>query len=122
MGTTTDAGAVGAGAAGAGTTTIGAGAAGAGVSGIIGGAGIGSANTSDASAAGKEDATGMSDEEKDTLAANYDRTKNKYQTNEEDSLFQVVSKTYVRNLDKILTRKKKLDENSASSPSTPSTP
>ena len=64
----------------------------------------------------------MSDEEKDRMAANYDRTKSEYKTSEDDTLFQVLSKTYVRNLDKILTRKKKLDEGSASEPSQPSQP
>lgn len=55
------------------------------------------------------DSSGMSDEEKETMAANYDRTKRDYKTSEEDSLFQVLSKTYVRNLNKILIRKKKPD-------------
>ena len=67
------------------------------------------------------DASGMSDEEKDRLAANYDRTKSEYKTNEDDSLFQVLSKTYVRNLDKILIRKK-LSDDAASFPSDPSKP
>lgn len=121
------AGAQGVSAGAKGGSGVGSGAAGAGsIPGVIGGAGVGSASGAgagaDAASGAREDATGMSDEEKDRLAANYDRTKTKYQPTEEDSLFQVVSKTYVRNLDKILTRKKKLDENSASSPSTPSTP
>lgn len=89
------------------------------IPGLIGGAASGAAASS---ALGHQDATGMSDEEKDVMAANYDRTKTRYQTNEDDSLFQVVSKTYVRNLDKILTRKKKLDDSSSSAPSQPSTP
>ena len=54
-----------------------------------------------------QDPTGMSDEEKDRLMANYERTKSKYSPNENDSLFNVVSKAYVRNLDKVLTKKKK---------------
>lgn len=87
--------------------------------------GSGSGNDSgagiDAGAAGG-DGSGMSDEDKDRMAANYDRTKGEYKPNEDDSLFQVLSKTYVRNLDKILTRKKKLDEDAASFPSKPSTP
>ena len=66
--------------------------------------------------------SGMSEEEKSIMAANYERTKSEYQTNEDDSLFQVLSKTYVRNLDKILTRKKKLQEEEASLPSGPSKP
>ena len=68
--------------------------------------GLGSSSSSDNSS----DPTGMSDEEKDMMAANYDRNKSDYMPNEDDSLFKVVSKTYVRNLDKILSRKKKLDE------------
>jgi hypothetical protein len=63
-----------------------------------------------ASSETRSDPTGMSDEEKDIIAANYDRNKSDYRPNEDDSLFKVVSKTYVRNLEKILTRKKKLDE------------
>jgi hemerythrin-like domain-containing protein len=56
------------------------------------------------------------------MSANYDRSKGEYKTKEDDTLFQVLSKTYVRNLDKILTRKKKLDEDAASAPSEPSAP
>ena len=63
-----------------------------------------------ASSETRSDPTGMSDEEKDIIAANYDRNKSDYRPNEDDSLFKVVSKTYVRNLEKILTRKKKLEE------------
>jgi hypothetical protein len=70
----------------------------------------------------KSDPSGLSDEEKDIMSANYDRNKGDYKTSEDDSLFLVVSKTYVRNLDKVLTRKKKLDDDSASSPSIPSEP
>jgi hypothetical protein len=65
---------------------------------------------SSASSETRSDPTGMSDEEKDIMAANYDRNKSDYKPNEDDSLFKVVSKTYVRNLEKILTRKKKLEE------------
>jgi hypothetical protein len=70
----------------------------------------------------KSDPSGLSDEEKDIMSANYDRNKGDYKTSEDDSLFLVVSKTYVRNLDKVLTRRKKLDDDSASSPSIPSEP
>lgn len=111
----------------AGATGVSAGAKGGAAVGASGipGLGLGSATSSSSSSdssAANQDATGMSDEEKDRMAANYDRTKTQYKTTEEDSLFQVVSKTYVRNLDKILTRKKKLDDSAASAPSTPSTP
>lgn len=104
------------------------GAAASGAAAATAGAGSGSLSSAFSSSsddgAGKEhqDPTGMSDEEKDVMAANYDRTKSKYETKEDDTLFQVLSKTYVRNLDKILTRKKKLDEGAASEPSAPSTP
>ena len=67
-------------------------------------------DSSSASSETRSDPTGMSDEEKDIMAANYDRNKSDYRPNEDDSLFKVVSKTYVRNLEKILTRKKKLEE------------
>jgi hypothetical protein len=73
-----------------------------------------------ASSTAAEDSTGMSDEEKDRMSANYDRTKGEYKPNEDDTLFRVVSKSYIRNLEKILTRKKKLDEGAASFPSEPS--
>lgn len=96
--------------AGAGAANAGAGAGfGSGLSGIVGGSssGVGSA---DASGAGYQDPTGMSDEEKDRLMANYERTKSQYNPNDDDSLFKVVSKAYVRNLEKVLTKKKKTIE------------
>lgn len=102
-----------------GGSAVGPGSAGNALSGL----GLGSSSSStDGSTTANQDASGMSDEEKDMMAANYDRTKTKYKTAEEDSLFQVVSKTYVRNLDKILTRKKKLDDNAIPAASTPSAP
>ena len=63
------------------------------------------------SASGYTDPTGMSDEEKDIMSKNYERNKGKYNPRDEDSLFQVVSKTYMRNLDRVLTRKKRIEEN-----------
>lgn len=51
--------------------------------------------------------SGLSDEEKEMMAANYDRNKSDYKPNEEDSLFKILSKTYMRSLDKILHRKNK---------------
>jgi hypothetical protein len=106
-----------------GTADSGIGAAGA-LSGIVGGSGsgYGSSSGSGNGSGAASNPTGLSDEEKDIMAANYDRRKSEYKTSEDDSLFQVLSKTYVRNLDKILTRKKKLDEGSASFPSEPSKP
>jgi hypothetical protein len=71
--------------------------------GVIGG--MGSGSDSSASGSGYSDPTGMSDEEKDMMQANLDRNKSEYKTNEDDSLFQVLSKTYQRNLKRILTRK-----------------
>ena len=93
--------------------------------GVLSGIGASSSGYGNGSSEGSgtlSNPSGMSDEEKDIMAANYDRTRSKYKTNEDDSLFQVLSKTYVRNLDKILTRKKKLDEGAASFPSEPSKP
>ncbi len=48
----------------------------------------------------------MSGEEHDVVMANYERTKSEYKPDEDDALFNKVSKAYVRNLEKILTRKK----------------
>ncbi len=48
----------------------------------------------------------MNDEEKDMVLANYERTKNEYKEDSSDTLFERISKAYVRNLDRILTRKK----------------
>ncbi len=83
--------------------------------GIVGGAGSGSGfGSSSGSSASQNDPSGLSDEEKDVMSANYERNKRDYKPNEEDTLFQVLSKTYVRNLDKVLTRKKKLDDEAES--------
>ena len=48
----------------------------------------------------------MNDEEKEVVMANYERTKVQYKEDAGDSLFEKISKAYVRNLDKILTKKK----------------
>ncbi len=48
----------------------------------------------------------LNDEEKEVVLANYERTRNVYREDSSDSLFEKISKAYVRNLDKILTRKK----------------
>lgn len=53
-----------------------------------------------------QDPTGMSDHEKEIMMANLERTKGRYNPDDTDTLFDVVSKAYVRNLEKILTRKK----------------
>lgn len=104
----------GAGAAGSGSGA-GVDLGGASAAGVFGGLTSGMGSGSDSGPA-LGDSTGMSDEEKDNMSANYDRTKSDYKTGDEDTLFQVLSKTYVRNLDKILTRKKKLDDENASTP------
>lgn len=49
---------------------------------------------------------GMNDEEKDVVLANYERTKGEYKEDMSDSLFERISKAYVRNLDRILVKKK----------------
>jgi hypothetical protein len=86
-------------AAGAGTGAGSESYSGGALSGISAGSGSGSGSGN------YQDPTGMSDEEKDVMQANLDRNKSEYQTNEDDSLFQALSKTYQRNLRKILTRK-----------------
>ena len=48
----------------------------------------------------------MNDEEKDVVLANYERTKAEYKEDISDTLFEKVSKAYVRNLDRILVKKK----------------
>ncbi len=48
----------------------------------------------------------MNDEEKEVVLANYERSKSEYKEDSSDSLFERISKAYVRNLDRILTRKK----------------
>jgi len=55
---------------------------------------------------GAADTTGMSEEEKNHIMANYDRTKGEYKAKEDDGLFKILSKAYVRSLDKVLNRKK----------------
>lgn len=49
---------------------------------------------------------GMNDEEKDVVLANYERSKGEYKEDITDSLFEKISKAYVRNLDRILVKKK----------------
>lgn len=48
----------------------------------------------------------MNDEEKEVVMANYERTKSEYKEDSSDTLFERISKAYVRNLDRILTRRK----------------
>jgi hypothetical protein len=66
-----------------------------------------SSTNSDENAA--NDGTGMNDDEKNKLLTAVQNNKDQFQPNEEDGIFKVVSKAYVRNLDRILIRKKKIE-------------
>jgi hypothetical protein len=85
--------------------------------GAAGGFGAGGAGGADASGAGAgagaggKDGTGLSDAEKERLMSEYQKNKKDYEGSEEDGLFGKVSKAYVRNLDKVLNKKKKIDNN-----------
>lgn len=52
------------------------------------------------------DSTGMNEEDKDVLMKNLERTRSRYEGQDTDELFERVSKAYVRNLHRILKRKK----------------
>jgi hypothetical protein len=54
------------------------------------------------------DGTGLSDAEKEKLMSDYEKNRKDYEGTEEDGLFGKVSKAYVRNLEKVLVKKKKL--------------
>jgi hypothetical protein len=54
--------------------------------------------------------TGLTAAETEAVAESIEQNKNEYLSNNADSLFEVVSKTYVRNFDRILVRKKKVLE------------
>ena len=54
--------------------------------------------------------TGLTTAEQNALTTDYENNKGAYLSTENDSLFQVLSKTYIRNLDRILVRKKSLEE------------
>ena len=54
--------------------------------------------------------TPISTSDQEIIEASYERTKREFISDEEDPLFSKVSKAYVRNLDKILTKKKKIEE------------
>lgn len=99
-------------AAGTGPGTIGVGGAanagaGAGLDGLAG-VGAGTSGSDDAGA-GATEGTGLSDADKDKLMSEYERNKGDYQGSEEDGIFSKVSKAYVRNLDKVLNKKKKIE-------------
>lgn len=55
------------------------------------------------------DGTGLSDADKEKLLSEYERNKKEYEGTDEDGIFNKVSKAYVRNLDKVLIKKKKID-------------
>lgn len=52
----------------------------------------------------------LSSSDIENVEVNYERTKGQYKSNENDELFEKVSKAYVRNLDRILERKRPGDE------------
>jgi hypothetical protein len=72
--------------------------------------GYGSGSGDGSSSADTGDASGLSDAQKKAMFDEYERNKKDYQGNEDDTLFKTVSKAYVRNLDKIL-KKKKVEDN-----------
>jgi hypothetical protein len=76
----------------------------AGVGGIT--EGVSSSSTSFNSSTSGSNKPALSEEDEQTVMANYERTKGDYKSSEEDELFSKVSKAYVRNLDKVLTKKK----------------
>lgn len=78
-------------------------------SGVDPGYGAGSA-ASNGNQAGSGTKDSLNDSDADIVMQNYERTKSEYQSSEEDPLFSRVSKAYVRNLEKILTRKKAVTE------------
>lgn len=61
----------------------------------------------DARRNGEKDGTGLSDDDKDLLLSQNERTKGDYKNYEEDVLFKKVSKAYVKNLKKVLVKIKK---------------
>lgn len=100
-------------AVGTGPGTIGVGGAAAAGSGLgnlsgLGGA-AGSGDDASGGAGASSDGTGLSDGEKERLMSEYERNKDDYQGSEEDGIFSKVSKAYVRNLEKVLTKKKKIE-------------
>ncbi len=54
-------------------------------------------------------ATGLSNSDQNKIMSEYERTKNDYKGTEDDGIFSKVSKAYVRNLDKILNKKEKIE-------------
>lgn len=58
-------------------------------------------------ALGSGDLSGLSDDEREKLLSEAEKNRRDYLGNEDDGIFKKVSKAYVRNLDKVLIRKKK---------------
>lgn len=73
------------------------------------GQGYGTQSATSESESTSKDLTGLSDSDKDRLMSEYEKNKSEYEGAEDDGIFQKVSKAYVRNLDKVLTKKKKID-------------
>jgi hypothetical protein len=55
-------------------------------------------------------ATGLTDAETEAVATSIEQNKNEYLSNNADSIFDVIHKTYVRNYERVLIRKKKVIE------------
>lgn len=55
-------------------------------------------------------ASTLSSSDIENMEVNYERTRSKYKSDESDELFEKVSKAYVRNLDKVLTKKRPGEE------------
>lgn len=53
------------------------------------------------------DSTGLSDEQRDYLFSEYNRNSHNYRPTEEDDLFDILSKAYIRNYDKVMKRQDK---------------
>lgn len=75
-----------------------------GANGANGGDGANGANDPNA-----RDGMGLTDAEREKMLSEAERNKQDYKGTEDDGLFGKVSKAYVRNLDKILIKKKKID-------------
>lgn len=56
-----------------------------------------------------KDHLGLTDADKERMLSEYERNKKDYKARDEDGLFNKVSKAYVRNLEKVLTKKKKIE-------------
>lgn len=87
-----------------------------GLGGITSGYGSGSGNgegaqdaTAGASDPNAKDGTGLTDAERERLLAEAEKRRLELADTEGDELFRKVSKAYVRNLDKVLNKKKKID-------------